>query len=84
MIILRCKCGDKIMQTSMGGKDCQGCEDCKTTFAGHPDQHKELQPHKFDKKLFNQNTGKSYFTCSVCNEMDLESWKKSQKGDETV
>lgn len=79
MITLRCKCGEHIHQTSTGSKDCQGCDECKTTFAELPEGHKKLQPHKFDKIWYNQSTGKPYNVCSVCNEMDLESWKKSQK-----
>lgn len=45
MKTLRCKCGDKIDLTTDGFQDCEGCEKCGTTYAGHPDFHKELQPH---------------------------------------
>jgi hypothetical protein len=75
MRTLRCKCGDKIMYTSTGVHDCQGCEICGTTFAGHPDNHKPLIPHDFSIKKFNQNTGKPYYVCSRCHEVDKESFK---------
>ena len=66
------------MWTSMGSQDCQGCEECKTTYSGHPDHHKPLQPHQWVKR-FNGNTGKPYNVCKVCAELDEESYKLSMK-----
>jgi hypothetical protein len=49
--------------------DCQGCYECQTTFAEDPSGHKELQPHDWGI-MYNQNTGKPYFVCEKCNEID--------------
>lgn len=73
----RCKCGKATQSTSMGSQDCQGCSECKTTFAGHPDHHKELQPHDWGTR-YNQNTGKPYKVCNKCHRADEESRKASQ------
>lgn len=73
MRTLRCKCGDKTMSTSMGSQDCQGCEKCKTTFAGHPDHHNELKPHEWIER-FHQNTGKPYKICKICHKIDRDSY----------
>jgi len=62
----------------MGSCDCQGCEKCNTTYAGHPDLHEPLQPHDWGTK-YNQNTGKPYKVCKKCSEIDDESYKESQK-----
>lgn len=78
MRTLRCKCGDKIAYTSTGTQDCEGCEKCNTTFAGHPDNHKPLQPHTW-KEMYNQKTGKPYKRCSKCYKADEESYKESCK-----
>ena len=74
---LRCECGKATCMTSMGASPCQGCEECKTTYAEHPDYHKELQPHKWETK-YNTNTGKPYKICSVCGSLDEESYKEAQ------
>lgn len=78
---LRCKCGKITAWTSMGTQDCDGCEDCKTTLAGHPDNHKKLKPHVW-KTMYNQSTGKPYKRCSKCSELDVESYKKAQIHDD--
>ena len=65
------------MWTTDGTHDCQGCKECKTTYAGHPDYHRPLQPHVWGK-LYNQNTGKPYKVCEKCHTIDDESYKKSQ------
>jgi hypothetical protein len=64
---LRCKCGKEICFTSMGGvPECQGCHECKTTFAANPELHKPLQKHT-PMKQFDKNTGEfSHFQCSRC------------------
>ena len=46
----RCKCGKARMWNS--GEmihDCEGCEECKTTFAQAPEDHRELRPHQFEE-----------------------------------
>lgn len=77
MQTLRCKCGKAIIYTSMGVQDCMGCKKCKTTYAGHPDNHKELQPHTWET-IYNQQTGKPYNTCSKCGTLDEESYNLSK------
>ena len=54
----RCKCGKAEFFGSDSPKDCQGCDECGTTFAQHPDHHKERIPHD-PKPQFDRNTGKS-------------------------
>lgn len=78
MITLRCKCGEIVVHTSMGTQDCMGCEICGTTFAGHPDNHKPLQPHEWEV-MYNQSTGKPYKRCKNCYQADEESFKEAQK-----
>ena len=57
MQVWRCKCGKRQrFESGMPPKDCQGCEECGTTLAQHPDGHKPLQPHR-PKKQFDRNTG---------------------------
>jgi len=78
MRTLRCKCGDKMAWTSDNFQDCQGCEICQTTYSGHPNNHKPLQPHEW-KIMYNENTGKPYKMCKNCHEIDEESYKESRK-----
>lgn len=42
----QCKCG-KIVGSNTGESffDCEGCEECKTTFAHGPKWHRELKEH---------------------------------------
>jgi len=77
MRTLRCKCGDKTAWTSSCFPDCQGCEICKTTYAGHPDGHRELKPHDYEI-MYNQNTGNPYKRCKNCYQTEIESYKLSQ------
>lgn len=74
---LRCKCGKATCMTSMGVPNCQGCEECKTTYSFHPDYHEELAPHDWIEK-FNSDTGKPYKMCNRCGNRDKESYKLSQ------
>jgi len=71
------------MWTSDGAHDCQGCDKCNTTYAGHPDHHKELQPHEWGTK-FDQNTGKPYKICELCYETDEKSFKEAKIKDEDI
>ena len=75
---LRCKCGKRVAWTSDSFPDCHGCPDCKTTYADQPDQHKEIQPHTWEIK-YNQNTGKPYKRCKLCQTPDLESYNEAKK-----
>lgn len=71
------------MWTTDSPQDCQGCEKCGTTFAGHPDNHKPLQPHRWVIN-FNQNTGKPYKRCGDCNEIDKETYKLSRQQESPI
>lgn len=54
----RCKCGKcESWESGMAPADCSGCEECGTTFSGHPDGHKPLIPHDW-RPQFDRNTGK--------------------------
>ena len=81
MRTLRCKCGAKVAWTTCEFPDCQGCEECQTTYAGHPDNHKPLQPHTW-KIMYDQNTGKPYKRCEKCHQADEESYKEAREKDD--
>ena len=80
MRTLRCKCGEAIMWTTDGVHDCQGCKICGTTYAGHPDHHKELQPHKW-KPMYHDKTGKPYKMCELCYHIDEKTHTLAKKGE---
>ena len=77
MRTLRCKCGEGIAWTTDSFPDCQGCEICQTTYAGHPDGHRPLQSHTWITR-YNENTGKPYKMCEKCYKRDEESYKESK------
>jgi hypothetical protein len=83
MRTLRCKCGERTAWTTDNFQDCQGCPKCNTTYAGHPDGHKELQPHIWGIK-YNENTGKPYMRCTKCYEIDKESYKSASKVSDDI
>lgn len=65
----RCKCGKaKFLESGYPPVDCQGCSKCNTTYALHPNDHKELIPHDFSIKNYNQDTGEPYYRCIRCHE----------------
>ena len=43
----KCKCGLVTSWSSMGHQPCEGCDECNTTFAQHPDDHKVREPHEW-------------------------------------
>ena len=52
MKAFRCKCGKKTLTSSMGpGQDCEGCDECQTTFADNPDHHVPLIPHDWEDRV---------------------------------
>ena len=54
----RCQCGKaEYFDSGMPPQDCQGCDECGTTYAQHPDLHKRRIPHDW-KPQFNRDTGK--------------------------
>ena len=77
MRTLKCKCGDKTMWATGGVHDCEGCEDCQTTYADSPDNHKPLQPHDWGVR-YNVNTGNEYKVCKICFHVDEESYQASK------
>lgn len=81
MQYLRCKCGNVTAWSSMGTYDCEGCSECQTTLAAHPNNHRPLQPHKMVTS-YNQNTGKPYKRCANCGHIDDETYKQSKIKDD--
>lgn len=67
----RCKCGAVyIWDSGYPEYPCQGCEKCKTNCTDHPDHHVDLQPHKLERIIYSQTTGKpQYKVCSVCQKL---------------
>lgn len=58
MIYWRCKCGKaEYFESGMAPQDCQGCDECGTTYATTPDGHELKIPHDW-KPQFDHNTGK--------------------------
>lgn len=67
----RCKCGKATGFGSMGFQDCQGCDECGTTYAQHPDHHKKRIDHDWEDR-YNSKTGKQdRKICNRCGEMEL-------------
>ncbi len=66
MIGYRCKCGKVTGWSTDGMHPCQGCNECNTTLATHPDEHKPLKPHE-ERIIYNRSTGKpDYIICKRC------------------
>ncbi len=62
----RCKCGEAKYFGSDVPKPCQGCKKCGTTYAQHPDHHKEIEPHEFE--ILYDDKGRPYEVCKRCYE----------------
>lgn len=57
MQLMRCKCGKaEIYHSGMHPRDCQGCDECGTTFAYRPSDHKPREPHDWQPR-FDPKTG---------------------------
>lgn len=57
MIFRRCQCGNcEHYDSRIPPADCQGCDDCGTTYAGRPEDHKPKIPRDW-KPQFNRDTG---------------------------
>ena len=75
---MRCKCGEAVCYTSMGRPaKCSGCHKCNTTYAQHPDDHEELQPHEHETR-YHQITGKPYKVCKCCGALDQDSYMEAR------
>lgn len=62
----RCKCGKKELVGSYGPSDCEGCSECNTTLAQHPDYHDIPKEHEW-YTMYDQNTGLPYERCKKCS-----------------
>jgi len=75
----RCKCGKRSLHESgMTPKNCQGCDECGTTYAQHPDDHKEKIPHDFEPR-FDPITGNA--ARPVCRRCYMRGPKPDLKDD---
>jgi hypothetical protein len=73
MVYYKCECGkSEYYESGMPPKDCEGCEDCKTTYATYKGGHKPLAPHEWETK-YNENTGKPYRRCKKCYQKEKKS-----------
>lgn len=69
MIAMRCQCGkETYFHSGMPPRDCQGCTECGTTYASHPNHHKPLAPHT-PKARYSSDTGElKGYRCAICYE----------------
>ena len=70
----RCKCGKcESWESGMPPRDCQGCDECKTTFASGKSGHKPLMPHTLALR-YSELTGEpSHYICTEClTQVELE------------
>lgn len=67
MIYWRCKCGKaELWESGMTPSDCQGCNDCATTYATSPSGHRKLTEHVWVER-FDPATGKfAFHMCAHC------------------
>jgi hypothetical protein len=68
MRYLKCKCGKcERWDSGEAVHACEGCNDCKTTFASAPEYHKPLEAHVL-VPTYDENTGEvSGQRCKVCH-----------------
>ena len=65
----RCQCGKcESWESGMHPQDCEGCRECGTTFASHPDGHKPIQPHVLDLRYSDKTGEPSHFICKKCRQ----------------
>lgn len=63
----RCQCGKAEAWTTDGFQACQGCDECGTTFAQSPGDHKTKSPHEWETR-FSSSTGQpSHRRCVHCH-----------------
>lgn len=67
MQYLRCKCGKaEYFASGMWPQECEGCDECGTTYAQHLADHKPKIEHDWQPQ-FDRNTGKpSRPVCRRC------------------
>ena len=80
MIYRKCKCGKaERWDTGEVVHPCQGCEECRTTFASNPKDHLPLEPHDW-KPQYDQNTGKlKRRRCRLCHQSESMAVKKTDQ-----
>ena len=66
----RCKCGKKTAWSTRGVQDCEGCKECGTTLAEHPEEHKPVADHAA-VVYYRQTDGSPYLVCSKCSSTAL-------------
>lgn len=66
----KCKCGKaEYFSSGCPPQDCQGCDECGSTFGLGPKAHPERIPHD-PKPQFSRETGElSHYICSRCYEL---------------
>jgi hypothetical protein len=62
----RCKCGNRVAWASSPMPPCRGCDECNTTLAQYPNDHKVPEEHSWVVR-YDTNNGKPYEVCEVCN-----------------
>lgn len=66
----RCKCGKRQSWSSYGPIRCKPCPECGTTLGSGPDNHAEVQPHRWDewRWAINETTGERFQRreCAAC------------------
>ena len=73
MQYLRCKCGKRTRWSSMGGgRDCEGCPECQTTYSNYPDFHRDLVPHEWRPSYDERTAEVKYRVCDGCGVSDME------------
>lgn len=63
----RCQCGKATAWTTDSFQDCQGCDACGTTFAGHPDFHKPKIAHDWEPRFDPHTGGPDGRQCARCH-----------------
>lgn len=80
MRYVRCKCGNLTGWTSMGTPRCLGCPDCGSDMAGHPDAHRDPQPHDFSASVqqMSENGPVNVPVCRWCHRTKWETENKDE------
>jgi len=67
----RCKCGKcECWDSGDPPMPCEGCIECGTTFAQHPDDHKPLEPHDWEPRFDPRTGAAARPECRRCHTQD--------------
>lgn len=78
----RCQCGKgEAWESGMTPRDCEGCDECGTTFAQHLDHHKPREPHKMEPRFSERDGQPDGGRCSVCYHRDKTWSHPKEKSD---